>query len=70
MLDAWTADLPIGRAWGCLPAGQIAAELAICDRGLLQTDVARRRFRERLSLRFPAVTAICDIAVAGQGGSG
>jgi hypothetical protein len=58
LIDDWTADFPIAGFWGELTADQVAAELAVCDEYLLQTDVARERFRQRLVERFAACTAI------------
>jgi hypothetical protein len=68
-LDAWTPELPLTDAWGALPADRLAAELATCEQGLLQTEAAVARLRERLVRRFPDVTAIRALAPVGTGGT-
>ena len=58
LLDEWSPGLPIAPLWGTLSSDEAAAELALCDAVLLQTEAARSAFRARLLDRFGDVTAV------------
>lgn len=57
-VESWAPEVPISDIWTALPADQVLKELAFCDRALLQSQVSRKRFHQRLRDRFRGITSI------------
>lgn len=58
----WALQVPLDPVWASLSARQIEAELDFYENGLLRSEEAGTRFRDRLLERFEGITAIDSVA--------
>lgn len=63
-LESWAPEMPISDIWASLPAEQVIRELEFCNSALLQSAKNKKRFYQRLKVRFRDITSI-DVVLNG-----